>query len=315
MISTNAPKQSPLLRHFDYEQLDQGCSCEVCAEWRRRRATYQAAEQLCIGHGKSCMCPDCQAMRKVRTAYHAADEKRNLYSEMSFHAGVKHLRDGERVMQWVREEIMSGRRTDGWWEGRAPYYPLAYWFRQAEKGISTLIAAVSGSFAAIASGAATLAAAATGSPEIAMAMAGQTSVIYERNHHQPRPGERFMSLIDHAREEEKVLLGKLSAVRKFIAEYGGQAVEVVTSAVSPKRAAKQAGAKTADASPREEILAKAELYLRNFGRAAFAKDILPEIEKAGVSLGKGGARYLGNLLSRAKERFSYSKEAGFSPKG
>lgn len=320
MTATSELRPSPLLRHFDYTEIE-NCDCEVCADWRRKRDLYQAAAALVAGHGRSCTCAGCKSMRSVRTAYHAADERRNLYSEMSFHAGLGDLADGELKMMWLKDEIMSGRRSDGWWEGRAPYYPMGHWFLQAKKGVAAFASTVSGSLSAVVTGSVGLVAAVTGMNGHGFAFAGASGT----NDFYSRLGEIAMKspALDAARAEEKQIVGelerhplykRLQTLRQFISEYGATFANAVTPkpAMAVNGAAARSTAKVpGEASSREVLLNAAESFLKEKGGAALAKEMVPWMEAKGLTLGNGGARLLANYMIKAKGRFVYAKPHGF----
>lgn len=136
-ILSSAPPQ-----HFDYSSIDDRCDCLLCVDWRAKRAIYLQLQSIVLGHRRSCMCKDCKEMRRVRTSYHAAVNKRDLFSEMSWLAHGKAW--GAFVMQWLNGEINRPERGDGWWEGRAPYYSMAYWLNRAHHVHLSVSAGVSG---------------------------------------------------------------------------------------------------------------------------------------------------------------------------
>jgi hypothetical protein len=148
-MSTEPPQGSSLTRHYDYTVLDEECQCSVCVDWRQKRDQYVILRDDVAGHNRSCMCGRCKKMRKQRTLYHAAMNRRDLFCEISFLVSAHP--QGSRVMVWLQREIYDPQRRDGWWEGRAPYYPLGYWLRRFEaavvnivSGAETFVAAVSG---------------------------------------------------------------------------------------------------------------------------------------------------------------------------
>lgn len=149
------------LNHFDYPTLDDRCFCEICVIWRSARERYDALLALVAGHARSCRCADCKAMRRSRTHYHGAVNRRDLYCELSYHAAGRPPNGdavnprppawGMHLMQWVKAEVLNPAIGAGWWEGRAPYMPLASWLNR----FTAAVGAVSGMTAAAVSGIAT----------------------------------------------------------------------------------------------------------------------------------------------------------------
>lgn len=295
---------NPLLQHYDYPALDQVCTCLICVDWRKKRAVFHDAQIRVDGHDRSCMCADCKAMRSVRTAFHAADERRNLFCEVSFHASEKSLPDGVRVMEWLHDELTSGRRTDGWWEGRAPYYPLSYWFMQAKKGVMSMAVAVSGAIAVAVSGAVQQLAAA------AVSGASGFTVLVGPIPTTDQGGCMKIDLVAGARAEAADLREKLEqmpiyrqlrTLEKFIEDYVPEPATIKVTGVSGE-----------GKISREAVVEAAARFLLVRNGPAFAKEILPAIKAEGIKVGGNKeARNLANILSRSG-RFSYAKETGFS---
>lgn len=119
---------------FVYSPLDHGdypsdCACWICAEARVRLLAFQAADHARNTHERSCSCALCRSYMRARSSHLASNNRRDLYGECSWHASLMDSPDvGKRLMIWV-EEILSDRDTytDGWWEGRMPYFPVAFW--------------------------------------------------------------------------------------------------------------------------------------------------------------------------------------------
>lgn len=128
--------------HYNYPILDASCMCDICTDWRLKREAYLNAQAPVDRHNRSCRCDDCRLMRRVRTVYHAAVNRRDLYSEMSWL--VRDLPEGSNVMTWLKGEMARPDRGDGWWEGRAPYYPMAHFLSRGLSAISTFVTGVSG---------------------------------------------------------------------------------------------------------------------------------------------------------------------------
>lgn len=129
--------------HYDYPVLDASCACGICVDWRIKREEYHALLRPVEHHNRSCSCDGCKKMRKVRTVYHAAVNRRDLYSEMSWL--VRDLPQGPAVMGWLaNSEMQRPDRGDGWWEGRAPYYPLAHFLSRGLTAVSAVVTGVTG---------------------------------------------------------------------------------------------------------------------------------------------------------------------------
>lgn len=129
--------------HYDYPVLDSSCACSVCTDWRIKRDAYQAALAPVVAHNRSCRCAGCRSMRSLRTVYHASVNRRDLYSEMSWL--VRNEPKGPDVMTWLlHSEMQRPDRGDGWWEGRAPYYPLAHFLSRGMTAITAMVTGVTG---------------------------------------------------------------------------------------------------------------------------------------------------------------------------
>lgn len=137
--------------HADYSLVDHNCGCGICIDWRETKGTYEAATARVVSHDRSCSCADCGAMRKLRTAYFAANNRRDLYCEISYL--VTYSRDlkpyEDRAMKWLSNEIAAPGRSDGWWEGRAPYYSLGYWLNKFIYAASNAVSGVGSSALAV----------------------------------------------------------------------------------------------------------------------------------------------------------------------
>lgn len=135
------------LDHYDYGEVDYLCSCSLCAEWRNRLAELQSVQKRietkkcdnahCVRDMKG-RCDDCKTGIKLRSSYLASLNRRDLYSESSFHAycmSPKAL--GEAYMAWI-DKILSDReaRPDGWWVGRAPFLPMQYWLTMFRRAVA-----------------------------------------------------------------------------------------------------------------------------------------------------------------------------------
>ncbi len=121
------------LEHYDYAAIDAHCGCGVCEDWRGTYKAFEAARLLIINHERSCLCVDCKAMYSARSRYLAALNRRDLYSEASYHA----TRDpslGPQFMSWVGTQMVEPRpKSQNWWEIKAPALSLLTWFTTFEK--------------------------------------------------------------------------------------------------------------------------------------------------------------------------------------
>ena len=137
---TMRTREFPALEHYDYYDLDRYCVCPLCVEWRERLAALQLAQDAVTKKAKHCEvagcfrdmkgpCPECRAGMFSRTAFHASNNRRDLYSECSWHASAMDSAFvGERFMEWLAR-IMANRTVyrDSWWVGKAPHLSLQYW--------------------------------------------------------------------------------------------------------------------------------------------------------------------------------------------
>jgi hypothetical protein len=133
------------LDHYDYGEIDLQCSCGLCADWRKKLSDLQRFQSYLPRKNcehESCHpdlkgpCSDCKLALRSRMTYLAALNRRDLYSECSFHASnMEPPIVGEAFMRWVRAVVDdSTTRPDGWWTNKAPYLPMQFWitmFRQS----------------------------------------------------------------------------------------------------------------------------------------------------------------------------------------
>lgn len=133
MFMGSVMKKFGPLEHYDYETLDAQCVCIVCEDWRGTAKALEKAREVIADHPRSCLCCECKAMYSARSRYLAALNRRDLYSEASYHA----TRDpalGPRFMSWVGVQMIEPRpKSQNWWEIKAPALPLLAWFTTFEK--------------------------------------------------------------------------------------------------------------------------------------------------------------------------------------
>ena len=140
IVKLSKPRVFPPLEHYDYYDLDRFCICPLCIEWRERLKAFQLAQSLVTARVATCTtygcfndmrgpCDPCRTGRATRAAFHASNNRRDLYSECSWHASaMEPAMVGEYFMQWLTR-ILANRTTykDSWWVGKAPYLSLQYW--------------------------------------------------------------------------------------------------------------------------------------------------------------------------------------------
>lgn len=139
-------KEFDLLEHGDYGETDLRCTCALCEDWRAKLAVLQkfqsylpretCPEYACHPDLKG-PCADCRLGLKARMTYLAALNRRDLYSECSFHASMMESQMiGRSFMQWVRD-IIDDRANypDGWWTNKAPHHPLQFWITMFKQSI------------------------------------------------------------------------------------------------------------------------------------------------------------------------------------
>lgn len=149
------PKVFAPLDHYDYGELDALCECSLCQDWRIKLKflkQYQDNLPKKDCPEKSCHpdlkgpCSDCRLGLRARMIYLAALNRRDLYSESSFHADAMDPPVlGEAYMAWIKGVIDDRKtREDGWWTNKAPYLPMQWWLtmfkRSVMEGIDVLAA-------------------------------------------------------------------------------------------------------------------------------------------------------------------------------
>lgn len=129
----------PPLNHYDYRILDIECRCQVCHDWRMKQQAFQKLVPPTAGHARNCACHDCWVKMRARSAYIAASNRRDLYSESSWHASqitdhncafdaalsAQGSGMGLHFMKWVQGQLRA--RGDGWWVISAPYRAVSDW--------------------------------------------------------------------------------------------------------------------------------------------------------------------------------------------
>lgn len=324
-MSSTAPT---LLAHYDYPTLDRTCNCPVCEDWRQKERLHEEARAVVEGHGRSCMCADCKHMRELARAHHAARNRREVFCEMSYHAGLGDLPDREAAMTWVYAHVMSSEMSDGWWSKRAPYYPMEHWFREAAKGIRTGALAVSGM---IVSGAVTIATAVSGAvrqalspslparpmPAEPVAFTFRSSEDLMSSSSTVEAAKKEIAQLEHQLQKDP-LFRRMAALKSFVESYVAEhlvpkAKELEATVVPAARRARSVAKKgiAVAESDAEKVVAAARAWLQEHG-PAFSKDIAAALTAAGVQVGgKQPGRTIGNLLNK-KPGFVYSDKKGFS---
>lgn len=139
-------RQFDPLDHFDYGETDLQCSCTLCEDWRAKLSVLQGYQQMLPK--KECLevschpdlkgpCPDCRLAMKSRMIYLAALNRRDLYSECSFHGSMmENAAVGRTFMRWIRN-VIDDRKTypDGWWTNKAPFLPLQFWITMFKQSV------------------------------------------------------------------------------------------------------------------------------------------------------------------------------------
>lgn len=122
------------LNHYVYPVLDVECCCWICSEWRRQRDLFDDMKRLTLTHTRSCMCWRCRKRREHQNSFLAAASRRELYSEMSFHA-AHNKSYGPVLMNWISRELAESTETDGWWSTLAQAYSLSLWFSKFQGAV------------------------------------------------------------------------------------------------------------------------------------------------------------------------------------
>jgi hypothetical protein len=125
-MSTDLQKRIyPPLDHYDYSAIDTGCCCTVCEDQRIRLIEMTVLVVATADHHRICKCKLCKERKASRTAYFAAVNRRDLYSESSYHAKIWL---GESFMTWITSVLEDKQRSDGWWMLQAPWKHMGNWF-------------------------------------------------------------------------------------------------------------------------------------------------------------------------------------------
>lgn len=128
----------PPVEHHDYGELDVYCCCDLCNDWRQKLQCLQGfqvnlpkkdcVEESCHPDLKG-PCAECRLALRQRMIYLAALNRRDLYSECSYHASRMDPEIvGESFMVYITKIVKDRKtRADGWWTNKAPYLPLQFW--------------------------------------------------------------------------------------------------------------------------------------------------------------------------------------------
>lgn len=132
--------------HYDYAEIDEHCSCDLCSEWRVKLANLNnfkqdlpkknCREKTCHPDLKG-PCSDCRMALRARMVYLAALNRRDLYSECSYHASrMEPPIVGESFMDYISGIVMDrSARQDGWWTNKAPYLPIQFWITMFKRSL------------------------------------------------------------------------------------------------------------------------------------------------------------------------------------
>lgn len=126
------------LDHYDVDENDD-CTCRYCNVWRVRRDVVNRFRMLF--DARRCRCANCTAdpkntvwkclhYQKSQYQFLASANRRELWTEMSFHGKFGTEQDGLELMDWLDRKIRSMEHREGWWALHAERHSLDYWFCQ-----------------------------------------------------------------------------------------------------------------------------------------------------------------------------------------
>lgn len=131
---TRIPRGRYILRHQDIES----CTCALCVEWRMRRLEVERVQPIMEGHRwGNCGCPVCTIGRQLHFGFLGVTNKRDLWTEMSYHAHTDKAYRGNpaAVMRILKREMEDPRRTLNWWSLEGGRMPMGFWFRKIDKAL------------------------------------------------------------------------------------------------------------------------------------------------------------------------------------
>ena len=132
---TLLPKAVNAFHHYDV--LDEDCGCPLCIDWRAWRDASNKLAEAVIEHDRNCTCVQCNAFHKARFSFLATENRRNVWTEISYHVTYSDdfIHHKTTIMTRLKNMLDDTSVTNNWWAICGAYYPLAWWFRKLTKGI------------------------------------------------------------------------------------------------------------------------------------------------------------------------------------
>ena len=93
--------------------------------------THGEAAQRAEGHTRSCMCGLCKDKRATLIQLQVAENIRDLWSEISWVAGMDGWSPGWPV--WLMEELAKKDRSVGWFASQLAHLSMASWCNKYHK--------------------------------------------------------------------------------------------------------------------------------------------------------------------------------------
>jgi hypothetical protein len=113
----------PTLDHYNYDYLDENCSCSLCSEYKRAKEELEEAEAGAVGEGWKSMKPKAKRRRDAHLHMLAISNQRDLYCEMSFLTQNK--RDSADILAWLLIKLRS--KKNSWWANHSAKKTLSAW--------------------------------------------------------------------------------------------------------------------------------------------------------------------------------------------
>jgi hypothetical protein len=141
------------------------CSCRYCSDYNMTKAALESVlkvmddapcdcelcQQKIPGtiwpHSRGCPCDVCRQAEKANTAFCAAANRRDFWSEMSYHAvhdpDLTRSHQSEALMAWAAAELNAerARGLTGFWSVIANRYSIGHWIDRFETVALAAIAA------------------------------------------------------------------------------------------------------------------------------------------------------------------------------
>jgi len=125
----HTPRIMPSLEHWDYDELDgeaKPCRCFLCVGARSTRLQREDAQRLREGQPFISVTPETDAWKRKIRAHLEAQNKRDLYSELSFL--LRGYTWKTEVLKWVLEKILDlNWRHPYWWVRDTELKSLGSW--------------------------------------------------------------------------------------------------------------------------------------------------------------------------------------------